>query len=104
MLYEYITENYKEAEPIFFADLPMEGVTKSALNQQLMTLCKSGKLAKYDKGIYYLPKKSLLHSTVGPNADMVARCRFVVRKGEIVGYYTGNAFANQIGIQHRYQE
>ena len=47
MLYEYITENYKEAEPIFFADLPMEGVTKSALNQQLMTLCKSGKLAKY---------------------------------------------------------
>ena len=40
----------------------------------------------------------MLHSTVGPNADMVARCRFVIRKGEIVGYYTGNGFANQIGI------
>ena len=98
MLYRYITDNYKEAEPIFFSDLPMEGVTKSALNQQLVTLCKSGKLAKYDKGVYYLPKKTKLHSTVGPNADMVARCRFVVRRGEIVGYYTGNAFANQIGI------
>ena len=72
MLYEYITENYKEAEPIFFSDLPMEGVTKSALNQQLMTLCKSGKLAKYDKGIYYLPKKTMLHSIVGPNADMAS--------------------------------
>ena len=98
MLYKYITENYKEAEPIFFSDINVEGISKPALNKQLATLCKNGKLAKYDKGIYYLPKKTAMRSTVGPSADMVARYRFVIRKGEIVGYYTGNAFANQIGI------
>ena len=35
MLYDYIKEHYKEAEPIFFSDLEREDITKSALNQQL---------------------------------------------------------------------
>lgn len=35
MLYDYIIENYKEAEPIFISDLKIEDITKSALNQQL---------------------------------------------------------------------
>ena len=39
MLYDYIIENYKEAEPIFFSDLKIEDITKSALNQQLKKLC-----------------------------------------------------------------
>ena len=35
MLYNYIKDHYKEAEPIFFSDLEREDITKSALNQQL---------------------------------------------------------------------
>ena len=35
MLYDYIREHYKEAEPIFFSDLEREDISKSALNQQL---------------------------------------------------------------------
>lgn len=73
MLYEYILEHYDEAEPIFFSDLVIEGITKSALNQQLKTLCKNGSLVKYDIGVYYRQKKSLLKSSIGPNADIVAR-------------------------------
>ena len=98
MLYKYITDNYKETEPIFFSDIEVEGISKPALNQQLATLCRNGKLAKYDKGVYFLPKKTSLRSAVGPNADMVARYRFIVRNGEVAGYYSGNSFANQIGI------
>lgn len=37
MLYNYIKDHYKEAEPIFFSDLEREGITKSAINQQLKT-------------------------------------------------------------------
>ena len=40
MLYNYIKEHYKEAEPIFFSDLERENITKSALNQQLKKLCE----------------------------------------------------------------
>lgn len=98
MLYEYILQNYKEAEPIFFSDLEIGNITKSALNQQLKVLCQKGLLRKYDTGVYYLPKKTLLKSTIGPNADMVARYRFVSKNGKVDGFYGGNSFANQIGI------
>ena len=53
---------------------------------------------KYDMGVYYIPKMTLLHSVVGPNADMVARYRFISKGNNIDGFYSGNSFANQIGI------
>lgn len=98
MLYEYIKHHYKEAEPIFFSDLEAQASSKSALNQQLKKLCDKGLLMKYDMGVYYLPKMTLLHSVVGPNADMVARYRFISKGDNIDGFYSGNSFANQIGI------
>ena len=98
MLYDYILENYKEAEPIFFSDLERDDISKSALNQQLKTMCKNGFLKKYDTGIYYRSKKSLLKSSIGPNADMVARYRFISKGKNVDGFYAGNCFANQLGI------
>ena len=98
MLYDYIISNYKEGEPIFFSDIFIEGISRSAVNQQMKSLCNKGLIKKYDKGIYYIPKKTMLKATVGPSADMVARYRFVTKGEEIFGYYSGNSFANQLGI------
>lgn len=98
MLYEYLQENYKEAEPIFFSDIEVCQITRSAVNQQLKKLCSEGKLKKYENGVYYMPKRSRLKSAVGINADMVARYKYVSRKGRIDGFYSGHTFANQIGI------
>ena len=98
MLYEYLLENYKAAEPIFFSDIVIEGISKSAISQQFKKLCDEGKLTKYEKGIYYIQKKSRLNGAIGINADMVARYKYIARRGKIDGFYSGNAFANQIGI------
>jgi hypothetical protein len=98
MIYDYIVNTYKEGEPIFFSDLMVEGVSKPAVSQQLKTLCNHGKLVKYENGIYYIPKQSQLKSSVGPSADMVAKYRFIQRGDHIEGFYSGNTFANQIGI------
>lgn len=68
------------------------------MNQQLKKLCDKGLLEKYDVGVYFIPKKTLLNSTIGPNADMVARYRFISKGNNIDGFYGGNSFANQIGI------
>ena len=46
MLYNYIKEHYKEAEPIFFSDLEREEISGSALNQQWKNLCDKGLLRK----------------------------------------------------------
>ena len=69
MLYNYIKEHYMEAEPIILADLWIKIITESELNL-----------------------------TVGPNADMVARYRFISKGDNVDGFYAGNTFANQIGI------
>ena len=98
MLYNYIKDNYKEAEPIFFSDLLRTNIAESDLNQQLKKLCEKDLLQQYDEEVYFIQKKTILNSTIGPNADMVARYRFISKGDNVDGFYAGNTFANQIGI------
>ena len=99
MLTNYILNNYKELEPIFVSDLTKENISKSALTQQLGTLCRKGILSKYDNGIYYIPKASrLLNIDMKPTADLVARYKYISDGKTLKGYYSGHTFANQIGL------
>ncbi len=98
MLYNYIKDHYKQAEPIFLSDLLKTNTNEPDLNQQLKELCEKGLLQEYDDEVYFIPKKTTLNSIVGPNADMVARYRFISKGDNVDGFYAGNAFANQIGI------
>ncbi len=98
MLYEFLKENYQEGESIFFKDIAYNNLSRSAINQQLKKLCLEGKLEKYDNGIYYMPKKSKLKNNIGINADMVARYKYISKGGSAYGFYSGNTFANQLGI------
>lgn len=98
MLYNYIKEHYKAAEPNFLSDLLREDITKLALKQQVKGICEKGLLQEYDAEVYFIPKKTTLNSTIGPNADMVARYRFISKGDNIDDFYAGNTFANQLGI------
>ena len=98
MLLDYLKENYKEGEPIFVSDLSFDNFSKSALTQRLNTLCKNGDINKYENGVYYIPKKSKLNVDIGLSADIVARYKYVDNGKSVNGYYSGNTFANQIGI------
>ena len=98
MLYNYIKTHYKQAEPIFLSDLLRTNITEPDLNQQLKELCEKGLLQQYDEEVYFIPKKITLNSIIGPNADMVARYRFISQGDNVDGFYAGNTFANQIGI------
>ncbi|MBR5799863.1 MAG: hypothetical protein IKY23_07350 [Lachnospiraceae bacterium] len=98
MLYNYIKYHYKQAEPIFLSDLLSMNIAELDLEQQLKELCEKGLLQQYDEDVYFIPKKTTLNSTIGPNADMVARYRFISKGDNVDGFYAGNTFANQIGI------
>ena len=98
MLYNYIKTHYKQAEPIFLSDLLRTNITEPDLNQQLKELFEKGLLQQYDEEVYFIPKKTTLNSIIGPNADMVARYRFISKGDNVDGFYAGNTFANQIGI------
>ena len=96
-LYEYLISNYKPNEPIFVFDLQIS-ISDANLQQMFNLLCDSGKIKRFDTGIYYLPKESRLTGGVPLGADTVARYKYVSRNGRIDGYYSGYTFANQLGV------
>lgn len=56
-LYEYLLKNYKPNEPIFLADLQIEGISRANLRQQIKKLTDAGKVKRFDNGVYFFPKK-----------------------------------------------
>ena len=97
MLLEYLKENYNTNEPIFLSDINLP-VTDTNLRQMFKILCDSGEIMRYDAGIYYLQGVSRLKGGVSLSANEVAKYKYISRNGQIIGYYSGYTFANQIGI------
>lgn len=97
MLYGYLIENFKPYEPIFTADIDID-MAGNSLCPKLKELCDSGKLCRYEAGVYYLPGKMKLKDLTPISASIVARSKFINRRGKVRGYYSGYTFANQIGL------
>ena len=97
MLLEYLKENYQVNEPIFVSDIELP-VTDTNLRQMLKVLCDKGQICRYDTGIYYMKGTSRLKGGVSLSASDVARCKYISRKDQISGYYSGYTFANQLGL------
>ena len=97
MLYDYLIENYKAYEPIFTSDIDLD-IPGNSLRPMLKDLVDSGKLCRYDAGVYYLPGDMKLKGLVPISVSTVARCKYVNQKGKVRGYYAGYTFANQIGL------
>ena len=97
MLYAYLLANYKANEPIFVSDIDLP-VSDVNLRQMFKTICDAGKIKRFDTGIYYIPKASILKGGVPLAADEVAVAKYIIRKGKVDGFYSGYTFANQLGI------
>ncbi len=98
MLFDYLKEHYKDGEPIFLDDICIEGLRRDNFRQQIKTLADAGKIVRYEKGIYYIPKQTRFRYAAGPSPETVARYKYISRGGKIDGYYSGSTFANLIGL------
>lgn len=97
-LYQYLTENYKENEPFFLSDIQIEGITGNNIRQQLKKLTDAEKVKRFDKGIYYLPKKSIFKSGSKPTLEKVLEYKYMRDNGRRCGYFSGLLFFNQMGL------
>ena len=98
MLYQYILDNYKQNEPIFLADLQIEGLSNVNLRQQIKKLVDTGKLKRFDKGIYFLPKKTIFKSGSQIAPESVLEYKYLRDKSKRCGYISGLMFFNQMGL------
>lgn len=97
-LYEYLLDNYKENEPIFLADLQVDGMTHTNVRQQIKKLTDTGKVKRFDNGIYFLPKKTIFKSGSQLAPEKVLECKYLRDKDERCGYVSGLMFFNQMGL------
>ena len=98
MLYEYLIKNYKENEPIFLSDIRIDGMSDVNIRQQIKKLCDNGSLKRYDKGIYFIPKKSIFKSGSQLSLQDAIQYKYLRDETGICGYIGGIDFANQLGL------
>lgn len=98
MLKEYLVKNYGYNEPIFINELRVDGINDNALRQYFKRMLKSGDLARFDTGIYYLPKASRLLKKSYLDPMKVIIRKYIRNTTETYGYFAGGTFANQIGL------
>ena len=100
-LYEYLLENYKQNEPIFLAELQIEGMSRANLRQQIKKLTDAGKVKRFDNGVYFLPKKTIFKSGSQLPPEKVLECKYLRDKDKRCGYVSGLMFFNQMGLYLR---
>jgi len=98
MLKEYLEKKYGYNEPIFLNEIRLEGLSDNALRQYFKQMLGAGDLARFDTGIYYLPKVSRLLKKSYLDPMKVIIRKYIQSTTESYGYFAGATFANQIGL------
>ena len=70
---------------------------RALVNVNLLRIAGECDLTRYRKGIYYRAKKTVFGQTK-LNPARINRDRYLNKKGDIIGYETGAAFLNRIGL------
>ena len=97
-LYEYLAENFGENEPIFVSEIRIEGMTDVNLRQQIKKLADSGKIKRFDAGIYFIPKQTIFRSGSQLSTYKVIEKKYLQNEKQRFGYISGFMLANQIGL------
>lgn len=98
MLLNYLKENYEPGEPIFLQDIKIAGISDACIRQRIKKLTETGEVIRYEQGVYYMPKMTRLRGMQTLAPDIVARYKYISRKGRIMGYYAGYTLANKMGL------
>ena len=97
VLYEYLVDSFGYNEPIMMNAIAYKNYSKPWISKELADLCACGKLIRFEKGVYYVPKMTAL----GPsklNPQKIIEKRYISSGDERNGYYSGATFLNLIGL------
>lgn len=87
MIYDYITDNFREGEPIFFNELP--GKSRDYLRQEMKKLVDDGKLERLYNGVYFLPYITSDGKKGKISFDQFIKKKYLSNNGKSIGYITG---------------
>jgi DNA-binding Lrp family transcriptional regulator len=95
---DILIEQYGYNAPLFLSEIRAEGISPNTLKQQFKRMTDAGIMKRFDKGIYYFPKESRLLGESYLDGNLVISEKYIKQNDTVFGYYSGAAFANQLGV------
>ena len=96
-LYDVLLETYGYNEPILTNEIQFNNYSKPWIYKELKRLCDSGEIKRFEKGVYYIPKKSPLGMSLLNPAKVVEK-KYIKRNEDVCGYYAGYYLLNLLGL------
>jgi hypothetical protein len=96
---EYLIETFGINEPIYIEDIKYGDYSRTWIFTELKKLVESQVLIRFDRGIYYFPKKSAWregYSILDP--EKVMKRKYITNGNDIYGYIAGLSLWNQSGL------
>ena len=93
-----LREKYADNEPIFMSEISILVKDEALVKRAMKLLLDEGSLKRYDKGIYYFPRKSIFRSGSTLNIYDVIKKKYLVNNNKRCGYVSGLLLANQLGL------
>ncbi len=96
MIMDYIIKNFKNGEPIFLSEIPVE--SKDYLRQEMKRLVDIGRLERLYNGVYYLSYKTIFGTKGKVSIDSYIEKKYLKMDDKTIGYVTGLQLANMYGF------
>jgi len=97
-LYDYLLKNFEPNKPIFLSDVKTSGINYANIRRQMKNLVDSGKIKRFDSGIYFLTTKTIFKSGSELSPDDVLEYKYLLSDNKRCGYISGLMFFNQLGL------
>ena len=96
-LLNYLLNTYGYNEPFFTQEISFKEYSQPWIYKELNRLCEEGKLIRYDKGVYYIPKDTPLGKSALDPRKIITK-KYIQNGEEVVGYYSGNTLLNLLNL------
>lgn len=96
-LYDVLLEEYGYNEPILTSEIQFNNYSRPWIYKELNRLCETEEIKRFEKGVYYIPKKSPLGSSL-LNPNKVVEKKYIKENEKTYGYYAGYYLLNLLGL------
>lgn len=97
ILFEYLCSKFGTNEPFFTSEIDYPNYSKPWLYKELNKLCDEGKIIRFERGLYYIPTKTIFGPSIMDPGKVIAK-KYIYDGTETIGYYSGTTFLNQLRL------
>lgn len=96
-LYQSLLNTFGTDEPIMSNEITFKDYSKPWIYKELNKLCEEGKLIRYERGIYYIPTKTVFGPSILDPYKVIVK-KYIFNGTDTIGYLSGVALLNRLKL------